>query len=412
MSSPNHSTSNIEEAFSSMNILNYTSVSSDYFPASSGSSSFNSSKDSRDGMIPPTFSLFYNNLYLKDVQAFYVKESPIPPPDLITPLVILTPSPQDRILVPPSFPTYTPTPPQIYELGKSSIKMHIKHNEEQVESIVDYLEELSFHYIEKLEERLMPPKRTSTSEASTMTHAAIRKLVADRVATALEAQALTMAIINNPNKNSGPRKTPIARKCTYENEFPTFLLQCNCAKKNKVKFAINTLTEEALFWWNSIAQPIGVEEAYKITWSEFKRLLIKKYCPQTEIEKMEEAITITQKLIKQVMKHNSVQETNNHKRKFDDERNTTDNNNYPKDHNNNNHSNNRNNNRSNNHHQQQNKRQETFRAYTANNGYTGNRPLCTRCTLHHIGPCTVRCRICNKIGHQTRNCRNKGPSNY
>ncbi|GJS65621.1 hypothetical protein Tco_0680185 [Tanacetum coccineum] len=197
MSSPNHSTSNIEDAFSSMNILNYTSVSSDYFPASSGSSSFNSSEDSRDGMIPPTFSLFYNNPYLKDVQAFYAKESPIPPPDPITPPVILTPSPvlpssllfdpryffvpeellppkkqiyspssssttlsnssrkQDRILVPPSFPTYTPTPPQIYELGKSSIKMHVKHHEEQVESIVDYLEELSFHYIEKLEERLV-----------------------------------------------------------------------------------------------------------------------------------------------------------------------------------------------------------------------------------------------------------------
>ncbi|GJW80968.1 hypothetical protein Tco_0144943 [Tanacetum coccineum] len=32
MSSPNHSTSDIEDAFSSMNILNYTSVSSDYFP--------------------------------------------------------------------------------------------------------------------------------------------------------------------------------------------------------------------------------------------------------------------------------------------------------------------------------------------------------------------------------------------
>ncbi|GJR11570.1 hypothetical protein Tco_0794222 [Tanacetum coccineum] len=37
MSSPNRSTSDIEDAFSSMNILNYTSVSSDYFPASSGS---------------------------------------------------------------------------------------------------------------------------------------------------------------------------------------------------------------------------------------------------------------------------------------------------------------------------------------------------------------------------------------
>ncbi|GKB18771.1 reverse transcriptase domain-containing protein [Tanacetum coccineum] len=64
----------------------------------------------------------------------------------------------------------------------------------------------------------------------------------------------------------------------------------------------------------------------------------------------------------------------------------------------------------------QNRRQETFRAYAAtpteNNGYTGNRPLCKKSTLHHIGPCTVRCQTCNKVGHQTRNCKNKGPSDY
>ncbi|GKD69593.1 hypothetical protein Tco_1323683, partial [Tanacetum coccineum] len=48
----------------------------------------------------------------------------------------------------------------------------------------------------------MPPKRTSTSEASAITYAAIRKLVADSVATALEAQTVMMTIINNPNKNS------------------------------------------------------------------------------------------------------------------------------------------------------------------------------------------------------------------
>nr|GEY66619.1 reverse transcriptase domain-containing protein [Tanacetum cinerariifolium] len=130
----------------------------------------------------------------------------------------------------------------------------------------------------------------------------IRKLVADCVATALEAQAATMANTNNPNRNYGLRKTPIARKCTYEKfmscqhfyfngtEGSVGLIRwfkltelvfsrSNCAKKNKVKFAINTLTEEALFWWNSFAQPIGVKEAYKITWSELKRLLIKKYCP-------------------------------------------------------------------------------------------------------------------------------------
>nr|GEW14796.1 reverse transcriptase domain-containing protein [Tanacetum cinerariifolium] len=168
---------------------------------------------------------------------------------------------------------------------------------------------------------LMPPKRTSTSEASAMTHAAIRKLVADSVATALKAQAATMASTNNPNRNSGLRKTPVARKCTYEKfmsyqpfyfngtkgavglihwfkQTESVFSRSNCAKKNKVKFAINTLTEEALFWWNSFAQPIGVKEAYNITWSKFKRLLIKKYYPQTKIKKMEEAITMTRKLIK------------------------------------------------------------------------------------------------------------------
>ncbi|GJZ52737.1 putative ribonuclease H-like domain-containing protein [Tanacetum coccineum] len=98
MSSPNCSTSDIKDAFSSMNILNYTSVSLNYFPASAGSSSFNSSENSKDNMISPVFSSFYNNPYLKDVQAFYDKELPIPSPDPITPLAILTPSP----VLPPS----------------------------------------------------------------------------------------------------------------------------------------------------------------------------------------------------------------------------------------------------------------------------------------------------------------------
>ncbi|GKA04602.1 hypothetical protein Tco_0683722 [Tanacetum coccineum] len=98
MSSPNRSTSDIEDAFSSMNILNYTSVSPDYFPASSRSSSFNSSENSTDNMIPPVFLSFYNNPCLKDVQAFYAKEFPISLPDPITPPAILTLS----LILPPS----------------------------------------------------------------------------------------------------------------------------------------------------------------------------------------------------------------------------------------------------------------------------------------------------------------------
>nr|GEZ73044.1 putative reverse transcriptase domain-containing protein [Tanacetum cinerariifolium] len=125
----------------------------------------------------------------------------------------------------------------------------------------------------------MPPKRNSASaalasEASAMTQAAIRKLVVDSVSTALETQAATMENADNANRNPEPREASVARN--------------NYTEDYKVKFASGTLTEEALSWWNSFAQPIGIEEAYKITWFEFKKLLIKKYCPRTEIQKMED----------------------------------------------------------------------------------------------------------------------------
>ncbi|GJS06900.1 reverse transcriptase domain-containing protein [Tanacetum coccineum] len=131
----------------------------------------------------------------------------------------------------------------------------------------------------------MPPKRTSTSEAPAMTQAAIRKLVADSVATALEAQAATMANADNTNRNTEEREAPVTRKCSYK-EFMS--CQPFNFKDCKVKFATGTLTEEALSWWNSFAQPIGIEEAYKTTWVKFKKLLIKKYCPRTEVQKMED----------------------------------------------------------------------------------------------------------------------------
>ncbi|GJZ34258.1 hypothetical protein Tco_0579694 [Tanacetum coccineum] len=99
------------------------------------------------------------------------------------------------------------------------------------------------------------PKGTSTSAAPAMTQAAIRKLVADSVAVALEAQAATMANTDNTNRNTGEREALVARKCSYK----------DCTEDFKVKFSTGTLTEEALYWWNSFAQPIGIEEAYKIT---------------------------------------------------------------------------------------------------------------------------------------------------
>ncbi|GJV53530.1 reverse transcriptase domain-containing protein [Tanacetum coccineum] len=103
----------------------------------------------------------------------------------------------------------------------------------------------------------------------------------------------------------------------------------------------------------------------------------------------------------QIIKHDSMQETNDHKRKLEEKGNII-NSNYQNNYNKNN--------RNNDYHRQQNRRQETFRTYTATNGYTGNLPLCKRCRLHHIGLCTVKCRTCNRIGHLTKNCRNKRPA--
>nr|GEU36335.1 hypothetical protein [Tanacetum cinerariifolium] len=62
----------------------------------------------------------------------------------------------------------------------------------------------------------MAPKRTSTSAAPAMTQAAIWQLVADSVTASLEAQAANMANTDNTNRNTGPRETHAARKCTYK----------------------------------------------------------------------------------------------------------------------------------------------------------------------------------------------------
>ncbi|GJT42134.1 reverse transcriptase domain-containing protein [Tanacetum coccineum] len=206
--------------------MNNTSV-------SSGSTSSNSSRDS---IIPSVFLTFY-----KDVQAFYAKESPIPSPAPITPS--------------------------------------------------------------------MPPKKTSTSETPTMTQAAIRQLITDSVTAALEAQAANMTNTDNFNGNTGP--TPVAKRGNYK-EFiscqpfyfngtkiaidlihwfertESVFSRSNCAEENKVAFATGTLTDDALSWWNAYAQPIGIEQANRITWTELKKLLTNKYYPRTEIKKMED----------------------------------------------------------------------------------------------------------------------------
>ncbi|GKC87405.1 hypothetical protein Tco_1148054 [Tanacetum coccineum] len=80
MSSPNHPTSNIEDAYSS-NFPYYIMASPDYVPASPGNT-YSSSSNNSFGLVPkasPTLLLFHDDPYMKVMQAYYAKESPIPP---------------------------------------------------------------------------------------------------------------------------------------------------------------------------------------------------------------------------------------------------------------------------------------------------------------------------------------------
>ncbi|GJZ19047.1 hypothetical protein Tco_0555637 [Tanacetum coccineum] len=86
MSSPNHPTSDIEDAFSS-NFLDYIPASPDYVPASPGKT-YSSSSNNSFGVVlivSPTLSLFHDDPYMKVMHAYYAKESPIPPPTIVPP---------------------------------------------------------------------------------------------------------------------------------------------------------------------------------------------------------------------------------------------------------------------------------------------------------------------------------------
>ncbi|GJS00813.1 hypothetical protein Tco_0317321 [Tanacetum coccineum] len=92
MSSPNHPTSDIKDAFSS-NFLDYIPASPNYVPASPGKT-YSSSSNNSFGLVPiasPTLSLFHDDPYMKVMHAYYAKESPIPPLTIVPPSSMLSP---------------------------------------------------------------------------------------------------------------------------------------------------------------------------------------------------------------------------------------------------------------------------------------------------------------------------------
>ncbi|GJR60126.1 hypothetical protein Tco_1502288 [Tanacetum coccineum] len=266
MSSPDYiypivvpSDSNVEDAFSFTNTPDYTPALPDYFPASPGNTSPDPLDDLSKYLLASLAILpFHDDSYMKVMQANNAT-------NLFLPEEILPPQKRARFLSPSS--TDFSIPPQVFEIGESSHKTHLERHEEQIETILNHLDELPLERIEHMEDKIkglgmveMAPKRTSTSAAPAMTQAAIRKLVDDSVAAALEAQAATMENADNTNRNTEPRESHVARKCSYK-EFmscqpfnfkgtegaiglirwfertESVFLHSNCIEDCKVKFA-------------------------------------------------------------------------------------------------------------------------------------------------------------------------------
>ncbi|GJS55242.1 hypothetical protein Tco_0628604 [Tanacetum coccineum] len=289
MSYPNRSTSDIKDAFSSMNILNL-------------------------------FSSFYNNPYLKDVQAIYAKELPISSPDPITSPAILTPSPilppsllfdpryffvlekllppkkqihspssssttlsnssrnQTCDLVSPSSSVYTPTPPQIFEIGKCPIKMYLKHHEGQIEDILNYLDELYLHHIEKMEEGRIDRMiiRRNSNELKTQIIRLQKKRLGqkDKIACGGKRQHPTHQSIFGCHS---------ATDCDLTTAQEARLLPWQAAKGSSRPYSLGLIEPESVFSQRDVA-----EENKSNNLLLLKRLLTNKYCPRTEIKKMED----------------------------------------------------------------------------------------------------------------------------
>lgn len=312
----------------------------------------------------------------------------------------------------------------------------------------------------------MPPRRMSNA-------ARMEQEVNRRVAEALAAAEVAKG--NENGNTSGNTGGANARQgCSYSEfmkckpqtftgtEGPVRLLSwleklesvfriSNCADEDRVKYATYTLQDSALTWWNLHASTVGLDTAYATPWEEVKLMIMEKYCPRYEIQKMEvelwelkvkgtdidsytyrflelallcpglvtpefkkiehyiwglpssiqghvtsskpetiqKAIQMAQELMGQVVRQETMAKQAE-ERTHEVKRKWNENDGMnPK--------------------QYPNKRLEMARAYnegpSSRNEFTRNHPFCNKCGRHHLGICTMVCGRCKKTGHVTRDCR-------
>ncbi|GJZ66312.1 putative reverse transcriptase domain-containing protein [Tanacetum coccineum] len=277
----------------------------------------------------------------------------------------------------------------------------------------------------------------NTLSGASMTHEEVEELVTRRVAEEMEAceAAKTFEHLNENgdeqegenggNGNGGNRGNGNGGNEKTEMEEMDTEIGNHGMKLWKELKALSDWTAVREMGLCSISRTIGVDAAYVMNWAGLMRLMTEVNCPRNEIQKMEtelmvpdeedrverfigglpdniqgnviaanparlqDAIRIANQLMdKKVQGYaaRSVRLSRRMESNLRDKRGQQPS--FKK---------------------QNTSRQNVARAYTAGNnerrGYAGPLPYCNKCRLHHEGLCTMRCGNCEKVGHQTRDCR-------
>ncbi|GJT06216.1 putative reverse transcriptase domain-containing protein [Tanacetum coccineum] len=164
----------------------------------------------------------------------------------------------------------------------------------------------------------MAPKRATrsniapeTTNTTSVTNAQLQAMINQGVTAALAARDANTNGVDSHNSGTGARRNERAtRECTYPDfmkcqplnfkgtegvveltqwieKMETVFRISNCSVENQIKFSTCTLLGNALTWWNSHVRTVGNDIAYAMTWTELKKKITDKYCPRTEIKKLE-----------------------------------------------------------------------------------------------------------------------------
>ncbi|GJY70072.1 putative reverse transcriptase domain-containing protein [Tanacetum coccineum] len=222
-------------------------------------------------------------------------------------------------------------------------------------------------------------------EGSCSCRAEIETMFNQGVIAALAARDANTNGVDSHNSGIGARRN---ERATREYTYPDFM-KCQPLNFNGTEGVIE-LTQ----WIQKMETvTVGNDIAYAMTWTKLKKKMTDKYCPSTEIKKLEVELMFLEesdKIEKYIsglpdMIHGSVvaskPKTMQEATKMEIE----------------------------------NKRQNTGRAYTAGivekKQYGGSKPLFSNCNYHHDGPCAPKCHKCNKVGRFARNYRSTANAN-